>query len=113
MGQKGIDLNGSSGLKHTYFGGERLHLCISSLDYSSSFNSQGTFTSQVADEKTEAEVIARSKVTQLVSVRTRPLAPGFWLQVREPSNKCILNIIQANLYVLTFRGKIKLGPKRK
>ena len=71
-----------------------MHLCINSLDYSGSFDSQGTFTSQIAGEKTEAKVIASSKVTQLVSVRTRPLAPGFWLQVREPSIKCILTIVQ-------------------
>ena len=77
----------------TYFRGERLHLRIFS-GLLSSFNSQGTFTSHFAGEKTEAEAIASSKVTQLVSMRTRTLAPGFWLQVQEPSNKRILSIIQ-------------------
>ena len=44
--------------------------------------------------KLRQKVIASSKVTQLVSMRTGTLTPGFWLQVREPSNKYILTFIQ-------------------
>lgn len=44
--------------------------------------------------KLRQKVIASPKVTQLVSMRTRTLTPGFWLQVREPSNKHVLTFIQ-------------------
>lgn len=44
--------------------------------------------------KLRQKVIASPKVTQLVNMRTRTLTPGFWLQVREPSNKHILTFIQ-------------------
>lgn len=40
--------------------------------------------------KLRQKVIASPKV----SMRTRTLTPGFWLQVREPSNKHVLTFIQ-------------------